>query len=323
MGTGITAMGELLADLTACGTNEDGFPVFSAHPGGAPANFLAAAAADGTPAAMIGKVGADAFGRMLKEELRRRGVRVSGVIEDPDVFTTLAFVTVGPDGSREFSFARKPGADTCLRPEETDMSLIARSAVFHFGTLSLTDEPSASALKAATAEAKRLGVAVSVDPNYRPALWPDGESARTAMEWALGQADIVKISGEELRFLRDAGPEEGAERLLNEGARLVFVTLGADGCFAANARASVRLPVPAGLKAADTTGAGDIFGGTAVSRFLKTGKKPEELEREELEDIARYANAAAALSVMRPGGMGSVPSPEEVAAVLRTGGRMR
>ena len=313
----IIAMGELLVDLTACGTNGDGFPVFSAHPGGAPANFLAAAAADGCTAAMLGKVGDDAFGRMLTDELSRRGVDVSGVVTDPSVFTTLAFVTVGPDGSREFSFARKPGADTCLRPEEADLDLIRDSRVFHFGTLSLTDEPSASALKAAAAEARKYGVLLSTDPNYRPALWPDESSAKSAMEWVLREADIVKISEEELRFLWDASPEDGAGRLLEEyGAELVFVTLGADGCYAASRRASVRLPVPDGICAADTTGAGDIFCGTAVSRFLKLGKRAADLEREDLTRIVRYANAAAALSVTRPGGMGSIPSAEEISALL-------
>ena len=315
----ITAMGELLADLTACGTNGEGFPVLSVHPGGAPANFLAAAAADGCSAAMIGKVGGDAFGRLLTEELRRRGVDVSGVRTDPRVFTTLAFVTVGQDGSREFSFARKPGADTCLRPEELDMTLISGARVFHFGTLSLTDEPSASALRTAVAEAKERGVLISTDPNYRAALWPDDGAARDAMEWALYQADIVKISGEELDFLWGAGPEEGAERILRDcGASLAFVTLGAGGCYAASRSAAVYRPVPEGLRAADTTGAGDIFCGTAVSRFLKLGKSTDRLEEEDLAGIVRYANAAAGLSVTRPGGMGSIPATDEVNTLLRT-----
>ena len=313
----ITAMGELLADLTACGTNGEGFPVLSVHPGGAPANFLAAAAADGCTAAMIGKVGRDAFGRLLKEEMRRRGVDVSGVVEDPGVFTTLAFVTLGGDGSREFSFARKPGADACLRQEEADMSLIAGAKVFHFGTLSLTDGPSAGTLRTAVAEAKRNGVLLSTDPNYRPALWPDGNEARKAMEWALEQADIVKISDGELRFLWDADPETGAARLLEEyGVSLAFVTLGAGGCYAAANGAQARVPVPAGLRAADTTGAGDIFCGTAVSRFLKLGKRLGDIDGNDLLQIVRYANAAAALSVTRPGGMGSIPAPEEVLKLL-------
>ena len=313
----VVAMGEVLVDLSACGTNEDGFPVLSAHPGGAPAIFLAAAAADGRGAAMIGKVGDDAFGRLLIREMTRRGIDVTGVIRDPAVFTTLAFVTVGSDGAREFSFARKPGADTCLRPEEVNVELIRNARAFHFGSLSLTDEPAASAVKRAVAEAKEAGVMVSVDPNYRPALWPDERMAREAMEWALRQADVVKISDDELRFLWDAEPEKGAARLLEEcGVSLVFVTLGGEGCYAANRHAAVRIPVPTGLRAVDTTGAGDIFCGTAASRLLKTGKRPGAMGRDELGSVVRYANAAAALSVARPGGMGSIPSREDIRSIL-------
>ena len=316
--TDIIALGELLADLTACGSNEDGFPVLSAHPGGAPANFLAAAAADGSWTAMIGKVGDDVFGRLLTEQLRIRGIDVSGVQADPSVFTTLAFVTVDGNGDRTFSFARRPGADTCLKPEELDLSMIRQARLFHFGTLSLTDEPSASATRVAAAEARKHGVLISVDPNYRPALWPDEDSARSAMEWALRQADIVKISDEEVSFLWGLAPEEGAGRLLEEyGVSLAFVTLGSRGCHAANRRASVTLSVPHGLIPVDTTGAGDIFCGTAISRLLRRNVRPEELGRDELEEIVRYAHAAAALSVTRPGGMGSVPAPGEVLSLLR------
>ena len=314
----IIAMGELLADMTACGVNEDGFPILSAHPGGAPANFLAAAAADGCSTGMIGKVGDDAFGRLLKEELKGRGVNVTGVIADPAVFTTMAFVTIGKDGARTFSFARRPGADTCLRPEEVDLEMIRSARVFHFGTLSLTDEPAASALHTAVAEAKRAGGLISVDPNYRPALWSDDTDARRAMEWALRQADVVKISDDEVRFLWSMEPEEGAARLLQEyGVKLAFITLGPDGCHAACRDAAVTLPVPHGLCAVDTTGAGDIFCGTAVSRLLKLKKRPEALEMGDLESTVRYANAAAALSVTRQGGMGSIPPREEIEKILK------
>ena len=313
----IAAMGELLADLTSCGTNEDGFPVLSAHPGGAPANFLAAAAADGCTTAMIGKVGDDVFGHLLTRQLRDRGVDTAGVIADPSVFTTLAFVTVDSEGGRTFSFARKPGADTCLRPEELDRERIRSCRLFHFGTLSLTDEPSASALREAVSEARGGGALISTDPNYRPALWADEKSARIAMEWAIRKADIVKISDDELSFLWGVSPEEGARKILGRfGCSLVFVTLGAKGCYAASPEASVKLPVPSGLTAVDTTGAGDIFWGTAVSRLLKIEGSPHRLEREALEEVVRYANAAAAIAVTRPGGMGSVPTREEILAVI-------
>ena len=137
----VTAIGELLIDFTQSGETADGYPVLTANPGGAPANFLAAVKACGHDAALLGKVGDDAFGRRLIGTLRQKGVITDGIVTAPDVFTTLAFVTLDGTGERSFSFARKPGADTCLRPEELDLSLLDAADVLHFGTLSMTDEP--------------------------------------------------------------------------------------------------------------------------------------------------------------------------------------
>ncbi|MBR6430707.1 MAG: carbohydrate kinase [Oscillospiraceae bacterium] len=309
----VTALGELLIDFSPAGRSDSGYPVMAANPGGAPANFLAALQRYGCRTALIAKVGDDAFGRLLKESVRGTGADVSAVIADPDVFTTLAFVSLDGNGERTFSFARKPGADTRLAPEEVPEDLIASSRVFHFGTLSLTDEPAASATRRALELARKHKLLISADQNLRLPLWRSGEEARAAMEWCLRQADIVKISDDEVRFLWDESPEKGAERLLAEyGARLVYVTCGAKGCCAANAKACVRVPAPAGIRPVDTTGAGDIFGGAAMSRLLGTGRTPEELTENELESIVRFACAAASLSTQRTGGIASVPAPEEV-----------
>ena len=312
----VTALGELLIDFSPAGTNDSGYPVMSANPGGAPANFLAALQRYGCRTALIAKVGDDTFGRMLKQTLRGTGADVSGVIADPDVFTTLAFVSLDGNGERTFSFARKPGEDTRLAPEEVREELIASSRVFHFGTLSLTDEPAASATRRGLELARKHGLLISADPNLRLPLWRSGAEARASMDWCLRQADIVKISDEEVRFLWDESPEKGAERLLREyGARLVYVTCGAEGCCAASVKTSVRVPAPAGIRPVDTTGAGDIFGGAAMSRLLGTGRTPEELTENELESIVRFACAAASLSTQTPGGIASVPAPEEVLAL--------
>ena len=309
----VAALGELLIDFAPHSINEAGYPVLSANPGGAPGNFLAALTKYGCRTAMIGKVGDDMFGRLLVKTLEDAGIGTEGVLLDPGVFTTLAFVSLDASGNRDFSFARKPGADTCLTPDEIDESLIADAKVFHFGTLSLTNEPAASATRKAIELAKAHGLLISLDPNLRKPLWKNEADAKAAIEWSLRQADIVKISDEEIEFLWGVSPEDGAKKLLDEyGVSLVYVTMGPKGCYAATRNASVTVASPSGIRVADTTGAGDIFGGSAMSQLLQCGKAPAELTEAELTRIVRFACTAASLSTQKHGGITSVPEPKDV-----------
>ena len=313
----VVALGELLIDFAPFSENEAGYPVLSANPGGAPGNFLAALAKYGCSTAMIGKVGDDAFGKLLTGTLKNAGIDTRGIVSDPDVFTTLAFVSLDASGNRDFSFARKPGADTCLTAGEVDDTLFSGAKVFHFGTLSLTDEPAASATRKAVELAKARGLLISLDPNLRKPLWKEEAQARDAFEWSLRRADIVKISDEEIGWLWGISPEEGAKRLLTEyGVSLVYVTLGPEGCYAATANHAVTVPGPSGIHVVDTTGAGDIFGGSAMSRFLRCGKSPSALTEEELRGIVRFACAAASLSTQQHGGITSVPELSSVEQLL-------
>ena len=309
----VVALGELLIDFAPVTQTDAGYPVLAAQPGGAPGNFLAALNRFGHSTAMIGKVGEDMFGRLLTGTLETAGIDPSGVLKDPDQFTTLAFVSLDKSGNRDFSFARKPGADTCLKPEEVDAELIRQAKVFHFGTLSLTNEPAASATRRALEIAKEAGLLISLDPNLRKPLWKTEEDAKEAIQWSLRQADIVKISDEEIEFLWGISPEEGAQKLLHEyGVSLVYVTLGPKGCHAETANCKANVSSPAGIHVVDTTGAGDIFGGSAMSRFLKCGKVPAELTGEDLKQIVRFACTAASLSTQKHGGISSVPEEAEV-----------
>ena len=309
----VVALGELLIDFAPKSVNDAGYPTLSANPGGAPGNFLAALNRYGCKTAMIGKVGDDLFGRLLIQTLQNAGIETKGVLTDENQFTTLAFVSLDASGNRDFSFARKPGADTCLTPEEIDESLIADAKVFHFGTLSLTDEPAASATRKAIELAKARGLLISLDPNLRKPLWKTEADAKAAMEWSLKQADIVKISDEEIKFLWGISPEAGAQKLLNEyGVSLVYATLGPKGCHAATRAAAVTVESPKGIHAVDTTGAGDIFGGSAMSQFLQFKKAPSGLTEDELTQIVRFACTAASLSTQKHGGITSVPNIEEV-----------
>ena len=309
----VTALGELLIDFAPKSVDAAGYPTLAANPGGAPGNFLAALNKYGCSVAMIGKVGDDMFGRLLLNTLKGAGIETRGVVVDPNQFTTLAFVSLDESGNRDFSFARKPGADTCLTYDEVDEALVTGARVFHFGTLSLTNDPAREATHKAVARAKAQGVLISVDPNLRKPLWPTEDDAKAAIEWSLRQADIIKISDEEIEFLWGLTPEEGAQKLLNEyGASLVYATLGPKGCHAATRNAAVTVSSPKGIHVVDTTGAGDIFGGSAMSRFLKTGKRPEDLTAEDLTAIVTFACTAASLSTQTHGGISSVPDEAEV-----------
>ena len=314
----VVALGELLIDFTSVNKDSDGYPTMAAHPGGAPANFLAALAAFGGKTALLGKVGDDAFGNLLVQTLQKAGIETRGIKVARDVFTTLAFVTLDATGNREFSFARKPGADTCICFEELDLSLIDEAKVFHFGTLSLTDEPARTATQKAVEYAKKQGKLITYDPNLRKPLWSDLEEAKQQLLWGLSQADVVKISDEEVEFLFGMGVREGAQHILDTfGVKLVFVTCGAEGCFFQNAIASGHVPSLSGIKVVDTTGAGDIFGGSALWKLLQMGKAPDALNEEELLQIVSFACTVAGISTTKPGGISSIPNPDEVRTQMK------
>ena len=307
----ILTIGEVLIDLTQTGKDERGIPQFAANPGGAPANLAVAAARLGAQTAFIGKVGADAFGRYLKEVLAENKVDVSGMAVDADHPTTMAVVSVDATGERDFSFYRSANADVMLRKEDISDEALKAAKIVHFGSVSLTADPSRTATLDAAARAKKLGATITYDPNYRPPLWKTEQEAKEQILWGLRQADLVKISDEEVQFLWGCSPEQGAERVLALGAKLVMVTLGPKGCFLKNAQAEYRCGCPQ-VRTVDTTGAGDIFGGSAVSRFLELGKTPEQLTPEDLAYMARYASAAASLSTEKSGAIPSIPAKEAV-----------
>lgn len=314
----VAALGELLIDFTCLSTDADGYPTMAAHPGGAPANYLAALTKFGAKTAMIGKVGNDAFGRLLIKTLKGTGIDTRGMLVSDDVFTTLAFVTLDDSGNREFSFARKPGADTQLRFDEIDLGVIDASKVLHFGTLSMTNEPARDATYKAVEYAAWRGKLISFDPNLRKPLWNDLDEAKRQMLWGLRHADVVKISDEETEFLFSLAPEEAAKHIIDSfGVRLVYVTCGAEGCFYRTKTASGFVKALSGIAVKDTTGAGDIFGGSAMYGLLRAGGVPEKLTAEELENIVSFACASAGLSTTKAGGISSVPELGEVEAAMR------
>ncbi len=312
----IAALGELLIDFTDRGLSDAGMRLFEQNPGGAPANMLAAAARLGERTAFIGKVGDDMHGRFLRDTLIAAGIDVTGLVLSPDVFTTLAFVALDDRGERYFSFARKPGADTCLRPDELPAPLLSSARVLHVGSLSLTDEPARSATFAAVEAAKRAGAVISYDPNYRAALWPDEATAAAQMRSMVPYAGVMKLSDEETLLLTGAAePEEAAHRLLAQGVSCVAVTLGDRGALVAVAGGMQTVPAFAS-DPVDTTGAGDGFWGGFLHRMLTLDKRPAALTVSDAADCARWGNATAALCITRRGGIPAMPALGDVQALL-------
>lgn len=312
----IAALGELLIDFTDRGLSDAGMRLFEQNPGGAPANMLAAAARLGERTAFIGKVGDDMHGRFLRDTLTAAGIDVTGLVLSPDVFTTLAFVALDDGGERHFSFARKPGADTCLRPDELPAPLLAATRVLHVGSLSLTDEPARSATFVAVEAAKRAGAVISYDPNYRAALWPDEATAAAQMRSMVPYADVMKLSDEETLLLTGAAePEEAAHRLLAQGVSCVAVTLGERGALVAVAGGMQTVPAFSS-DPVDTTGAGDGFWGGFLHRMLALDKRPAALTVADAADCARWGNATAALCITRRGGIPAMPALGDVQALL-------
>lgn len=305
----ITAIGEILIDLTQTGINEHGVPLFAANPGGAPANVAVAASRLGASAAFVGKVGDDGFGAYLRGVLEKDGVDCDRLYTG-SAPTTMAVVAVDERGERSFRFVR--GADRDLSPEEAGSA--AGTKFLHFGSVSLTEDPARSATLAAVRAAREAGVLVSYDPNYRAALWPSQEEAVEWMRRPLDMADVLKISDEELPLLTGTGRlEEGTRALEELGIRLILVTLGGEGVFCRWQGEGWKQPgVP--VKVADTNGAGDTFLGAVLSRLCRReGKAPlEDLTRAELEDILNFANRAAALTCSRSGAIPAMPTLAEL-----------
>lgn len=230
----IVALGELLIDFTEAGFSANGQKLFEQNPGGAPVNLLTVASHFGFQTAFIGKIGKDMQGEFLKKSLQSEQIDTRALVEDENYFTTLAFVELDKNGERKFSFARKPGADTQLRKDELDRELLQHCKIFHFGSLSLTEEPSRSATLEAMKEAKRHGALISYDPNYRARLWENEKTAVASMQSVIPVVDVMKVSEEELLLLTEEPDyEKAALKILKQGPRIVAVTLGEKGAMIA------------------------------------------------------------------------------------------
>ena len=313
----ITALGEILIDFTPA-SGVRGKQTYEQNAGGAPANLLCSFARFGGKTAFIGKVGADMFGKRLRQVVTDAGIDTTGLVEDQTVNTTLAFVHTLADGDREFSFYRNPGADMMLAPEDVKQELITDCRVFHFGTLSMTAETCRKATETAIALAKREGALVSFDPNLREPLWDSLDTAKERTIYGLRQCDILKISDNEIEWLTGETDYKKAAEMLKREYKipLILVSLGKNGSMALSDAGFAKVP---GYKVdtIETTGAGDTFCACVLHYILEHGFRA--YEKEELTEMLTFANGAAALVTTRKGALAVMPEKEEVEALIRRG----
>lgn len=312
----VIALGELLIDFTMNGQSEQGNNMFEACPGGAPCNVLALLNKMGKKTAFIGKVGKDQFGALLRDTITEAGIDASNLMVDENVNTTLAFVHTFPDGDREFSFYRNPGADMMLTADEVNPEVVKDTKVFHFGTLSMTHEGVREATKKAVETAKANGCLVSFDPNLRAPLWSSLDLAKEQMEYGFGKCDILKISDNEIQFV--SGKEDYDEGIayLQEtyNIPLILLTMGKDGSRAYYKGMRVERP-GFSVKAIETTGAGDTFCGSSLNYLVDHDF--ENLTEEQLGEMLTFANAAAALVTTKKGAIKAMPVKEEVLELIQ------
>lgn len=315
--TDVTALGELLIDFTENGRSAQGNQLFEANPGGAPCNVLAMLTKLGHQTAFIGKVGKDHLGNTLKTKVSQLGVNTECLYEDENVHTTLAFVHTFPDGDRDFSFYRNPGADMMLTEDEVDASLIEDSKIFHFGTLSMTHESVRKATKKAIQIAKESSAIISFDPNLREPLWESLDEAREQIAYGMSQCDILKISDNEIQWF--TGEEDftsGVEKIKAQyDIPLILVSMGRDGSRAYYGGNMVEVASVIQEGTIETTGAGDTFGACVLHYVLVHGL--ENLSQEKLEAMLTFANAAASIITTRKGALCVMPTEAEVLALIK------
>ena len=306
----VLGIGELLIDFTPFGKGDTGNPAFEMNPGGAPANCLAALNKLGARTEFVGKIGNDIFGAFLKNILVKEGIGVKGLSVTDEVPTTLAFVHLSDEGERSFSFLRNPGgADTRLEIGDIDLSLIERSRIVHFGSLSFTDNPARDTVLYVLEYAKKSGKIISYDPNYRPLLWKD---EATALDWinvGFKYADIVKLSEEEVTFitgLKDM--KAAAKKIWLLGCKQVFVTMGSNGAYYFAGDEDNGFVPAFKVRVKDTTGCGDAFMGAVLYQTIYYSTN-------NIFETVKCANAVGALCATKRGGIPAMPTIMDVQAM--------
>lgn len=317
----ICAAGELLIDFTRCGTAPGGQALYARNPGGAPANVLAMASKLGAAVSLFAKVGNDDFGDFLLQSMAEAGIETGSIHRASNVRTTIAFVNLDENGDRSFTFYRKPGADILLDDRDIPKDQLSSNDIFHFSGVSLTDDPAHGTVLRAAVRAKECGCLISFDPNYRPFLWSDPETARKAFFEGITTSDIIKLSDDELFFLTNTSDlRTGGKEITKYGPSLVLISCGANGSVALTSDGTFVHSDAFPVAVQDTTGAGDAFLGAALTQLAgKTLKNISQLSAEELQAMLTFCNAAGSLTTTKLGAIPSLPKGEEIELLIRRG----
>jgi fructokinase len=314
----IVCLGEVLIDMfpAEIGVKLTDVSAFRPKPGGAPANVAVAAARLGAQSAFIGKVGDDLFGHYLENVLKTEGVNTVGMRYDEEARTTMAIIAKPDENTSEFVFYRNPGADTRLKPEEIDLKLLQKTKCLHFGSLSLTHEPSRSATIEAVNLAHASGALISFDVNYRPSLWKNPHEAYERAMTIVPNVDLLKVNETELVMLGGSDDlEKATNSLLQHGPDLIVVTLGPEGSFFQTADGS-KFVKGFKVKTVDATGCGDAFIAGLLCQIVGGDNWRDNLSPEKLPTALRYANAVGALTSQYLGVIPALPTAERVNTFL-------
>lgn len=314
----VVALGELLIDFTENGVSEQGNPLLEANPGGAPCNVLSMLQKLGKQTAFIGKVGNDGFGNLLEKAIVEQGISSVGLKKDDEVHTTLALVLKLANGDRDFAFYRKPGADVNINADEIDEDLIRKARLFHFGSLSLTDEPARSATQKAIGIAEDAGLIISFDPNLREPLWPSLDAAHEQIDYGMKHAHVLKISDNEIQWFTGREDfDEGIQKLKEDypNLKLICLSMGPDGSRAYYNDLKVEQAPFLQAGTIETTGAGDTFCANMIDAVLDNGL--DGFDEEKLQTMLIRANAAASIVTTRKGALRVMPTVEEIDAFLK------
>lgn len=318
----VVSIGELLVEFVATQPNTPlaHVPGFIKAPGGAPANVAVGLQRLGVSARFVGKVGDDPFGVYLRDSLAREGVDTRFLLVDRAARTTAVFVAVWDDGRKDLCFYRNPGADMLLAPEEIDERIFEGARCFHFGSIGFIDEPCASAQRRALEIARARGLMITYDPNYRPTLWRDAETAHAVIRDSFRFCHLAKISEEEWETATgERDLDAGIAAVLAKGVELLVISRGARGAIATNGEYRIELPAPS-VPVVETTGAGDGFMAAMIARLLPERERVGSLacvDQEIVHEALIFANAVGALTCTRPGAIPALPTRAEVEQFLQ------
>ena len=308
--------GEVLIDFISLENGKKLVDVekFQKKAGGAPANVATALVKLGASAEFVGAVGKDSFGKFLIETLNRYEVGTSHVIEDPNLGTTIAYVSIDEDGERDFEFMR--GADGNLSPEQINFEAFNDCKIIHLGSATaLLGAQLYDVYQAFIKFANQNDKFISFDPNYRDALYHDKkELFVNHCKEVIKHVDLIKVSEEEGQIITGESDHNQMIAALHDlGAKIVTLTLGKEGSLVSIENTYKVESIP--VKMIDSTGAGDAFIGALLSQIANL-EQPKVILKDEkmLVEFTKNANKVGALTTTKLGALDSIPAWDEITA---------